>query len=276
MKYRPTRPLRLIRFVVRSVEANGVRGAVVDFYQSLFRSLRNRGIGGTIKGTFRYSPPPQGDGMPDQLHPFDLLHGTDTGGYISGASLEAISLSGFFNTAYAGVSPSALRQALSALPVEYSDFAFIDLGCGKGRALFVASEFPFRQLTGVELSSELCDIARANVATKPEWAARISIANQDATDVTYPAGSILIYLYNPFLSPILQRVFKNLERQLRHSPRQVYLLYGMNPRFTQVFSSFPFIKELSDTAYPFSTDEVAFDHFHRTEETFTLYSAEIN
>ncbi len=60
---------------------------------------------------------------------------------------------------YIGSQPSIMRRALSALgPVERYDF--LDLGCGKGRALIVAAEFPFRAITGVELSPALAAIAR--------------------------------------------------------------------------------------------------------------------
>jgi SAM-dependent methyltransferase len=45
-----------------------------------------------------------------------------------------------------------------------SDRTFIDLGCGEGRALVIASEFPFRAIVGVELSPALCATATANAA----------------------------------------------------------------------------------------------------------------
>jgi SAM-dependent methyltransferase len=185
-------------------------------------------------------------------------------------------MSGLYITAYAGIAPSALKQAIAGLPYRLEEFAFIDLGCGKGRALMVASDFPFRRLVGVEIASELCDSARANIARSPEWQARISILNEDATTCTYPDGPLLIFMFHPFLAPVLRRALANLERQLRRSPREVHLLYGRNPRYTKVMEKFPFLREISETAYSLSPEDAAVDYFNLTEERFTLYSVDLS
>ena len=39
---------------------------------------------------------------------------------------------------------------------------FIDFGSGKGRALLLASELPFKKIVGIEFSPPLHEIARAN------------------------------------------------------------------------------------------------------------------
>ena len=62
---------------------------------------------------------------------------------------------GYYTTGYAPTMPSALTQALAPLPIQHQDFTFIDIGCGKGRALLIAAQFPFRHLLGVEISTEL-------------------------------------------------------------------------------------------------------------------------
>jgi hypothetical protein len=126
----------------------------------------------------------------------------------------------------------------------------------------------------VESASELCDIARANAAIDSNWAARISIVNQHAKNFTYPDGPLLLYLYNPFFAPVLRRVLNNLERQLRRAPRPAFILYADNPRFTEVIESFPFLRELSETEYPLSLEDAALNPFNRTEEWYTLYSAD--
>jgi SAM-dependent methyltransferase len=276
MKFTPIPPLLLLRRLVRSVEKNGVRGAIVHSYRRLFRSLSNHGLSGTLGRAFRKAPTAPQTQEPKPPHPFDLLHGTDTGGYISGADLQSVSLSALYISAYIGIAPSVLTQAISALPLKPEDFTFIDLGCGKGRALMVASQFPFRHLLGVEIASDLCTVARANIATNPDWAARISILNEDATTVTYPDGPLLIFMFHPFLAPVLRRVLANLERQLRRSPRETYLLYGRNPRYAKVMDRFPFLREVSETSYPLSAEEAAVDYFNLTHERFTFYSVDLS
>jgi SAM-dependent methyltransferase len=270
MKDRPFKPLLQFRRLALSIEAFGFRGAIVDLYQRLSESLRNEGFMGTLDRIVRKPLKGPEDAKSPHPAPFDLVHGTDTGGFIYGAGLSTQ-----YGSAYIGSSPSSLRQALSELPLHHEDFTFIDLGCGKGRALLVAAEFPFRRLLGVEIATELCDIARANVATNPDWAARISIVNQHAKSFTYPDGPLLLYLYNPFFAPALRRALKNLERQLHRSPRPAFILYADNPRFTQVIDSFPFLREISETSYPLSPEDAELHALKRTEERYTLYSADV-
>jgi SAM-dependent methyltransferase len=233
------------------------------------------------------APPPIQ--IPPRPHPFDLLHGTDTGGCISTTNLAAAALSTIYSSGYLGIPASTLQPALAALPIKHQDFSFIDLGCGKGRALLVAAQFPFRRLFGVEITDELCDVARANVALNPAWRNRISIVNQDATTYVYPDGPLVLYLYYPFLVPVLRRVLSNLVRQLRRSRRPAYLLqadlcangtdckkfYTGNPRYQKLMKSFPFI-QLSDTVYPLSAEEAAAEPSGCTaNSSYTLYSVEI-
>jgi SAM-dependent methyltransferase len=275
MKFRPSAPLLLLRRLARSVERNGLRGAIVRSCSRLSRSLVQHGVKGTLSRAFIKAPvaPVRVAAAP---HPFDARNGTDTGGYIPGSDLDGVSLSGLYSTMYIGVAPSTLVGALSDLPFRLEEFTFVDLGCGKGRALLVAAEFPFRSLIGVELSTVLCNIAKANVALKAEWAARISILNEDATTVQYPGTPLLLYLFDPFLAPVLRRVLANLERQLRLAPRETWILYGANPRHNKVLERFPFIREVSDKKYPFSPEDMAADNLTEdAREQFSLYSVDV-
>src|SRR5579859_2628437 len=275
MKFRPSQPLKLLRRLVRSIEANGVRGAIVHSIQRLFRSLKNHGLRGTLNRAFIKAPVVPGVEAPEPPHPFDLQYGTDTSGYTSSAELHGNTLSSLYTTAYVGIAPSALLSALSSLKIDYGEFTFVDVGCGKGRAILLAAQFPFRRLLGVEIAPELCVIARANVTLRPEWADRSSILNEDAVSVTYPEGPLVIFMFHPFLAPVLRRVLANLETQLRKSPRTTYLLYARNPHYTHVLEKFPFLQELSETAHALSSEDAAVDRFHLTHEQFTLYSANV-
>jgi len=279
MRYRPTPIFQWLRHQARLVDEGGVRTAVSDSFGRLARYFRKHGFTATLQRLTRKAPPAPvaaREAVQPKPDPFDLLHGTDTGGRISAKDLTGISLSALYSTAYAGAPPSAFTQALARLPIRYEDFSFVDVGCGKGRALLIAAEFAFPRLVGVELSDELCTIARANIAIAldPEPASRISVINQDATKIIYPDGPLLLFLYNPFGSPILRRVLKNLERQVQESPRPVYLLYGWDPGYKEVMESFPFLRRISVTVYPLSAEDSQANPFGRTEEHFTLYSSD--
>jgi hypothetical protein len=272
MKFRPSPPLKLLRRLARSIDANGVRGAMVHSCQRLSRSLKSHGLRGTFSRAFIKAPIVPGVPRPEPAHPFDLQNGTDTGGYYSATDLQGKTLSSLYTTAYYGIAPSALSSALANLKINYGEFTFADVGCGKGRAIMVAAQFPFHHLWGVEISPELCEIAQANLALRPEWANRSSIIHEDAATVIYPHGPLLILMFHPFLAPVLRRVLANLETQLRKSPRTTYVLYASNPRFT-VLQKFPFLQEISETTHRLSSEDAAVNRSGLAEERFTLYSA---
>ena len=248
---------------------------MVHSWRRLFRSLKSHGLRGTFSRAFIKAPTVAGEPPPELPHPFDLQNGTDTGGYYSSADLQGKTLSSLYTTAYYGIAPSALASALSDLNINYNEFTFADVGCGKGRAMMVAAQFPFHRLWGVEISPELCEIAGANLALRPEWTNRASIIHEDAVSVTYPEGPLLIFMFHPFLAPVLRRVLANLEKQLRKSPRTTYVLYACNPGFTHVLERFPFLQEISESTHPLSAEDAAVSR-SGPDEHFTLYSAALN
>lgn len=97
-------------------------------------------------------------------HPFDREYHTDTSGFVPSDRLESSPHDSKKRNIYAGSQPSIIRLALNTLPA-LPECTFIDLGCGKGRPLLVASEYPFRSVIGVELSPSLVLDARKNAAT---------------------------------------------------------------------------------------------------------------
>jgi SAM-dependent methyltransferase len=278
MKLTQTRPALLIRHFLRTVEIDGLGGTVAQAWRRVSHSLGSHGLRSTLARAVRSAPASPGiaaPAPPEAPHPFDLLHATDTAGCYPAAALPPTSLSALLITGYIGIGPSALVQAIAALPLRPGDFSFVDLGCGKGRAVLIAAQFPFRRILGVELDPELCRIARANLALKPDWAARISVLQQDAASVIYPDGPLLVFLFHPFFPRILRRVLANLERQLRRSPREAWLLYANNPRYTRVLRRFPFLREVSETRYPLTPEDAAVNYFELPYERFTLYSVDL-
>src|SRR5260370_36125929 len=79
---------------------------------------------------------------------------------------------------YQAVDPNAFRRLLSSIDTDWSSFTFIDLGCGKGRALIVANEFGFERLIGVEFAAILGHNATRNCQS---LRVRRGIDLQDAT-----------------------------------------------------------------------------------------------
>jgi hypothetical protein len=154
-------------------------------------------------------------------HPFDLRNGLDTGGYISARDLVTGHAHDAYVTGYSAVAPSVFRQICRrwidtlASRSRVEAYSFIDVGAGKGRAVLLASEHPFRKIIGVELSKELAQIAGHNIE---KWKkdrhtrAPMRIVHQDVTEFRWPRTPLLVYLYNPFERELIEELIDQLRR----------------------------------------------------------------
>ena len=113
---------------------------------------------------------------------------------------------------------------------------FLDIGCGKGRALCIAAQYGFTKLTGIDLSKALCTAAEKNLAiTKQEKPLlHYSIINNDAFYFEIPADVDCIFLFNPFDEVIMSAVVQNIKISLQIHPRPLYILY-VNPLHKEQF-----------------------------------------
>jgi SAM-dependent methyltransferase len=85
---------------------------------------------------------------------------------------------------------------------------FVDIGSGKGKACFYASrKMRFTQITGIEFSRPLVDIARKNSARFADR--NITFLHTDAVTFSLSPGNSLIFLFNPFDNLILETFGKN-------------------------------------------------------------------
>lgn len=195
------------------------------------------------------------------VHPLDAQYGVDTSGELHGTVLG---LGGGTdpgsNNGYVGSQPSIIRAALQMIP-DREDAALVDIGCGKGRALIVASEFGFRAIVGIELSPELAAIAESNaaiVARKHPDRTPITIVTGDALDVRHlPGGDLVIYLYNPFGRDLIERLRRNVEKLVRGGDRTVYVVY-YNPVFGEVFDGSPSLRRIFAETYPYDATELGY------------------
>ena len=163
---------------------------------------------------------------------FDAAHGTDTAAVLVGRELGlGVTRSGHLVVHYETTSAAAIRAPLDGLAIDFSQFVFIDLGCGKGKPLMVAAAYPFRRLIGVDISPACIAVARRNIARYgPEKLdpARVELLTLDAEDFELPGDPLVIYLFNPFPGKVLEGVVANLERSLREQPREAVIVY-VNP-----------------------------------------------
>ncbi|MFZ0536633.1 MAG: class I SAM-dependent methyltransferase, partial [Candidatus Sulfotelmatobacter sp.] len=126
---------------------------------------------------------------------------------------------------------------------------FLDLGSGKGRALLMASDYPFRRIVGVELLPALNDAAQDNIckyrSESQKCFAMESICG-DAAEFAFPDEPTVLFLFNPFPESGLRNVIANLEQSLREHPRRVYVLYH-NPLLEHVLGASIALKKIGGT-----------------------------
>lgn len=195
----------------------------------------------------------------DVIHPFDRTHGTDTSGFVHAEKLPAQEAARAHAVFYAGSQPSVLRAALKALP-PVERCAFVDLGCGKGRALLVASEFPFRDILGIELSPDLAAIARRNAALfakrfSDRTPIRIQVA--DASQFSVPSGDVVLFLYHPFGAELVAKVVQAVEAALRSEPRSLYIVY-YNPVAANLFDASSLLTRRFARQIPYGDSELGY------------------
>lgn len=177
-----------------------------------------------------------------QIHPFDIQYRVRTGGLIPQYLLNPKQkLSDIMENQahpYFGCSPNCLRAALNRMSVN-SDTIFLDLGCGMGRAAIVASEFNFGEIIGVEISKELCVIARRNAKIIQEnfpERPSIEIINCDARRLKIKPANTVAFMYNPFGPDLIKDIVRKFDRTLE-AGYYVAIIYENPTYFSAIDSS---------------------------------------
>ena len=212
-------------------------------------------------------------------HPFDKRHGLDTSGYVSKRDLVTGHPHDAYLTGYSAVAPSVFRQMCGrwidtlAARGRVPAFSFVDVGAGKGRALLLASELPFRKVIGVELSNQLAQIAAQNIAKwKQERAARtaIRIVHQDILDFRWPRTPLLVYLYNPFEREMIEELIERLRWAAKAGSRCVDILY-LNPVYGYLLTRSGAFRELWSERIAMSKEDQNADPYATSTDLVSAY-----
>ncbi len=199
---------------------------------------------------------------------FDLRHGVDTCRPMSIHDLDVDPTLKPDLVGYEATPVHVVRRLLRELPVAADGYTFIDYGSGKGRALVLASELPFRRVIGVELSPSLHQLALLNISRWRNRSARcveIVSLNQNATDFVLPDEPLVIFFFTPFLEPVLQQVISRIQTWMSGHTHGLYLLYfGSRPELLDHFYSLGLTHRVLYTARSwFSTGRYTGHLFHR-------------
>jgi hypothetical protein len=170
---------------------------------------------------------------------FDVKHGVETTSRVHITDLKVdsanwVNVGGYWPT------PTGLAQeALEGLPIRYQDFAFVDFGSGKGRVLMLASEFPFREIIGVEFSPELHAIAQQNIMhyrSATQKCRSVKCECMDFTQFPIPSGPMVAFMYNPSSEEIMLQLANSVAESFKQYPRELWVVY-VTPTYSYIFES---------------------------------------
>jgi len=196
---------------------------------------------------------------------FDRTYGVRTSGSVSkwqAGVTDEVALADAVR--YVPVPEKVLRSVLAKVTqvIEPSTAAFVDLGCGKGRGLVMASWLPFQTVHGVELSPQHAELARTNLAgylAKPRGRAVVRCADvtvhcANALHFDFPNSNLVIFMYRPFKGDVFTGVLDRLHAFHARTGHRVVIAYACpleerlleaHPAFTKVHENQVISEEMS-------------------------------
>lgn len=140
------------------------------------------------------------------------------------------------NFHYQGASYLILLDVFKKLPDAIKNKNFIDIGSGKGRALFCAEYSGFNHLIGVELDQELVNIAEENISryTLKRKESDFKFICENALTFQIPANTAVFYFFNPFSEKIMSEVEKTISNYQKQNHCGIFIIY-VNPQFKNVW-----------------------------------------
>ena len=181
---------------------------------------------------------------------YDWHHNVDTWEPITLDKLHIDSENLTHGIRYDPTTRSRFRKIMKAFHLPLGRFTFIDLGCGKGKVLLLASLCPFRRIVGVEFSAELARAAERNVSTyRPRSEQKckdIGVVCMDAAHYQLPTGPLVIYMYNPFREQVMKSVLSEIKRALEAGSEELYVAY-LIPKLNQLLKDSGFLVLVQET-----------------------------
>lgn len=121
-----------------------------------------------------------------------------------------------------------IKKAMAQLDIDHPRYSFIDYGSGKGKAMLMASDYPFKTIIGLEYAKRLHDIAVDNCRTyhsPNQQCHSLEPVLGDALHYEPPAGPIVCFMCNPFDEATLRSVFNRWRTRYESGDREMRILY---------------------------------------------------
>jgi SAM-dependent methyltransferase len=138
-------------------------------------------------------------------------------------------------TMYMPVSYSLLENVLKQLPLINRNH-FLDIGCGKGRAMCVAAYHGFGKISGIDFSATFCEEAIKNLLLTKNKKNDIqhNVIHINVLAYQIPVDVDCLFLFNPFDEKLMHHLVIEITKSLQKSPRKLHIIYA-NPLHIQLF-----------------------------------------
>ena len=155
-----------------------------------------------------------------QNHLFDILYGVDTNHWLPKESFDSYpdnyEHGEMYMCSWSSEIKFAFNELKSRLGEDFDKYLFVDLGCGKGKALLLWDKLITRngsaqKIIGIEYYKPLFLVAERNLH-KCGSKAQIVLGDVAEIDLAEISKHIILYMYNPFDEVIIRRMLdKNRE-----------------------------------------------------------------
>jgi SAM-dependent methyltransferase len=134
---------------------------------------------------------------------------------------------------YQAASYIVLNRILKELVSITNGYAFYDIGCGKGRVLFMAARHGYQKLNGIELDESLIVDAKQNLNSLAvsDKAREVRLIQKNVLEYIFEDQKAVYFLFNPFNARVMDAFITSVMR----SNKQVCYFVYMNPLFSNVF-----------------------------------------
>ena len=216
------------------------------------------------------------------------MHGVDTDGLIYANALSTGHAHDRHSAGYYATAPSLFqgaialwRETLAGTGFALEDYTLVDIGCGKGRVLMLATELAFREIVGIELNPRLARVARKNLR---KWTGvpqvsilrpgrptpRVRIIQGDALSTPLPDGPVVLFFFNSFEREMAGMWLARLGEIAAGRAWPLDLIYA-HPEFDGLVRDVPGVRTLAEAEIPFSEEDSGADVFGVHSDRCAVY-----
>ena len=194
---------------------------------------------------------------------FEVQHQLDTRSEVAISDLDISDADKAHADKYKPTRKRYFRKLMAHLSLP-SGGVFVDVGCGKGRVLLLASKYGFDEVVGLEISPMLTEIARKNsdlYLTQCKNCSPIRVECTNILDYNMKGSETIFFLYSPFDYEVTHQFLNSMRQSIEQCPRKIWLVID-EFRFPDLLENDPHLKLQSIYEYGAATFHV-YSNDHR-------------